>query len=213
MTLMHKMTLALLMTAVGFAASAQMLYEEGKHYQQLEQPQPTSSDGVEVLEFFSYGCSHCYDFEEDLNPWKLELAADVDFQRVPTGLGRAFFQQMSAAFYLAEALGVSEQVHPELFAELHEHHNHELASMPGLQSFFEKHGISAEAFQAAAESETVRTRFSEGEARAPRYGIAGVPTMIVNGKYRVGRNEHVTSYAELLAVVDYLIESERPVSR
>ena len=42
----------------------------------------------------------------------------------------------------------------------------------------------------------------------PRYGVSGVPSVIVAGKYRVGAGM-VDSYGEMIKVIDYLVNRER----
>ena len=44
--------------------------EEGLDYRVLPIAQPVAVKGkVEVIEFFWYGCPHCYDFEPDISAW------------------------------------------------------------------------------------------------------------------------------------------------
>jgi protein dithiol oxidoreductase (disulfide-forming) len=63
--------------------------EEGKNFDALVPPQPTSRhDKIEVIEFFSYGCPHCAHFSPLLNAWVAKLPPDVLFRRVPVGFGR-----------------------------------------------------------------------------------------------------------------------------
>ena len=58
---------------------------EGTHYVRLPQAAPVSAPAgkVEVVEFFWYGCNHCYNFEPSLGAWADKLPADVVFRRVP----------------------------------------------------------------------------------------------------------------------------------
>ncbi|MGH8119113.1 MAG: thiol:disulfide interchange protein DsbA/DsbL, partial [Gammaproteobacteria bacterium] len=47
-------------------------------------PQPTSSgDKIEVIEFFWYGCPHCFDLEPTLDKWLAAKPDDVEFRRIP----------------------------------------------------------------------------------------------------------------------------------
>ena len=48
-------------------------------------PSPTTAgDKVEVIEFFSYGCSHCSNLEPHVMEWATSPAATgVEFVRVP----------------------------------------------------------------------------------------------------------------------------------
>ena len=73
-----------------FAANGAMAeIKEGKDYAVLTQPQPIDTKGkVEVIEFFWYGCPHCYDFEPVLGKWLKTLPKDVVFHHVPADFGR-----------------------------------------------------------------------------------------------------------------------------
>jgi len=45
-------------------------FNEGKHYLKLKSAQADGgSKEVEVIEFFWYGCGHCYTFEPHVNKW------------------------------------------------------------------------------------------------------------------------------------------------
>src|SRR5262245_32614090 len=71
--------LALAITSV----SAQEL-QEGKQYVRLKNPIPVETGkNIEVIEFFSYGCPHCADFEPILQGWLKTAPPDVQFRRVP----------------------------------------------------------------------------------------------------------------------------------
>ena len=200
--------MVLLLAAAG--ASAQALFAEGQHYVPLKQAQPTTGDGVEVLEFFSYGCPHCFHFEEDLEPWVSALPDDVRFERVPAGLGRAMFQQMAAAYHIANQTGNLAVMHPVLFDEIHVKRSREVFSLDGLVAVFAAHtDLDKDGFIAALNSEPVRTEFARTEGMMARYDLTGVPMLVVAGKYKISRNEHVDSYAKMLQVADFLIQQER----
>ena len=182
---------------------------EGVHYKRLDTPQVDEAGRqVEVLEFFSYGCSHCNEFEPALAAWKQTLPDHVRFRPVPAGLGRAFFQQLAAVFYIADELGVLDQTHNAMFAEIHEKKNRAIMSREGLAAFFASFGVDEAAFDAAINDPAVQQRFAEGEQAARAFGLQGVPMVVVNGKYSVMRNDAVGSYEDLLEVVDFLIARE-----
>ena len=59
-------------------------------YTELKPPQPVESDGkIEVLEFFWYGCIHCYNLEPTLETWLKKLPADVAVPPRARGAQRA----------------------------------------------------------------------------------------------------------------------------
>ena len=55
-------------------------YQPGKHYQILPEPIATrDSKKIEVIEFFWFGCGHCYSLENQLNSWEKKLPAAVSY--------------------------------------------------------------------------------------------------------------------------------------
>ena len=58
-------------------------YQEGRHYQLIE-PIPTRNpEKVEVIEFFWFGCGHCFSLEQLIDDWKGNADEKVDFFRLP----------------------------------------------------------------------------------------------------------------------------------
>lgn len=209
---MSRSFFALCLLVLAGSAGAQSLFVEGQHYTSLEQPQPTES--AEVMEFFSYGCPHCFEFEDSLGPWVAKLPDSVRFERVPAGLGRRFFQLMALMYHVADSLEVSEQIHPVLFDEIHNKKNNTIGSVDVLASLFEQHaGVTREQFEQAANSPAVIAAFQRTEGMQGTYGLRGVPMLVVNGKYQITRNTHVTSYPQMLEIADYLLAQDQAASR
>ncbi len=199
---------ALALFAFALPGAAQLRFVEGMHYERIDEPLETPDGAVEVIEFFSYGCSHCRDFEPHLQEWKTSLPDHVAFQAVPAGLGRQAFQQLAAIYYIADELGVLDQSHAAMFEEIHVKQNRAIMSREGLLAFFGQFGIDADALEQAMVAQGVQERFARGEAQARAAGLMGVPMVVVAGKYRVMRNQHVTDYDSMLEVIDFLVEQE-----
>ena len=80
MQLRKALALAASLAVLAFGAAAQAPLP----YKVLEQPQPTDGGGkIEVIEFFWYGCPHCYSLEPFVNSWAKSVPKDVVFKRVP----------------------------------------------------------------------------------------------------------------------------------
>ena len=49
----------------------------------MKSPQPVSAPAgkVEVIEFFWYGCPHCYEFEPTIEAWVKKQGNNIDFKR------------------------------------------------------------------------------------------------------------------------------------
>ncbi len=189
-------------------APASGRFQLGTHYQRLPAAQGTSSspDLVEVAEVFWYGCPHCYTFDPYLENWREDLPEDVSFVRIPA-VWNPLLQVHARAYYSAEALGVSDELHTEIFREIHINRNG-LDSQGALADFFVAHGVEASAFDAAFESFSVNTKMNRADELSRRYRIASVPTVIVNGKYTSDAGM-AGSYEELMVLIDELVAMER----
>lgn len=191
----------LLLVPVSHAAS----FEEGIDYQKVATPQPPVDDDgrIEVLELFWYGCPHCYHLEPELNAWLKNKPADVDFVRIPAVLGPSW-ELLARGYYTAQVLGVLDKIHEPLFDHIHKDRK-PIRNVADLKAFFEQQGVSGEDFDKGYNSFAVVTDTNRARDVHNRYGVTGVPTLIVDGRYRTtasltGSNE------KMLKVVDFLID-------
>lgn len=179
----------------------------GEHYVVLDKPVATrDSSKIEVVEMFSYGCPHCYEFEAHINEWGKQQAGDVDFWYTPAVWSKTM-ELYARAFYAARELNVTEKIHFPLFTAIVVEQQ-KLSNENELAEFFAEHGVDKEAFTKAMQSPAVINQAKAAEARVHSYKPAGVPEIIVNGKYRVDRM-HAGGLTEMLAVTNYLVNKER----
>ena len=183
-------------------------FELGRHYDRLSPTQPTSSgpEQIEVAEIFWYGCPHCYTFDPYLESWKGDLDPDVSFVRVPA-VWNALLQLHARAYYTAEVLGITDEIHTPIFREIHVNGN-PLNSEQALQGFFEEFGVSEEDFTGAFNSFAVHTRLQRADELSRRYRVSSVPMVIVNGKYSASA-QSAGDYPTLMELIDELVVSER----
>lgn len=192
----------LLLAPPGFAA-----FEEGVQYQKIATPQPIASDDkIEVLELFWYGCPHCYHLEPELDAWLEKKPDDIEFVRVPAVLGPSW-ELLARGYYTAELLGVLEKIHEPLFERLHKQRK-TIRDVSELKAFFEEQGVSGADFDKTYNSFAVVTRTNRAKEAHSRYGVTGVPTLVVDGKYRTSASM-AGSNEKMLEVVDFLIDKER----
>ena len=193
--------LMLLACALPLAANAadSPPFQEGKDYVRLPTPVPPATpDKVEVVEMFWYGCPHCYELEPVTQEWLKRKPENVTFTRIPVAFG-ASWESGARAYYAAEALGVLDKLHQLLFDAFHQ--RRKLNNEDELAAFFAEHGVDQEAFRKAYTSFQTETQLRRGNQLAQRYGVKGVPAVIVNGQYDV-RSPRV------FEVVDFLIARE-----
>ena len=152
-------------------------------YKLIIPPQPVGTgDKIEVLEIFWYGCPHCYDLEPHLETWLASKPEDVEFVRVPGILGKGWLLH-AKAFYTAENLGVLDKIHRPLFDAIHKEGQH-LGDEKALRQFFVDHGVDGDQFTEIFNSDEVDRKIKSAFILGKEYKITGVPTIIVNGKYR-----------------------------
>jgi cyclophilin family peptidyl-prolyl cis-trans isomerase len=179
----------------------------GEHYVVLDRPVPTRDNSkIEVVEMFTYGCPHCYEFEPLVKAWGKQQASDVDFWVFPAVWSRPM-KLYARAFYVANELNVSEKIHIPLFNAIAIEQK-SIRNEGDLADFFENHGVDRKDFTEAFNSTETETQVEHAEERVRLYNPVGAPEIIVNGKYRIERMR-AGGLAEMLAVVDYLVNKER----
>lgn len=194
------------------AAETPAAFVEGTHYERIDVPVETGLENespaqVEVVEVFSYMCIHCYSFDPLLQSWEKNMPEQAVFNRVPAVFSDDW-ALMARAFYTAEILGISKEMHEPLFNAIHVKPMN-LRDQNQMASLFNESGeVSEEEFTKAYNSFFVRSRVMQAQAKSRAYGITGVPTMIVNGKYRVD-GRMAGSNQGMLDVVNFLVAQER----
>ena len=182
-------------------------YVQGEHYDLIvPELRTTDPDKIEVVEFFWYGCSHCYTFEPVVGAWKKNLAEDVVFSGSPAIWNKPM-ELHARAFYAAQVLGVSETMNLVIFQAMNVDRK-KLGSESEIQDLFVANGVAAEDFTKAYNSFGVSSQVKQANARARAAKITGTPAIVVNGKYQVNTRK-AGSHSEVLKVADYLIEKER----
>jgi len=190
------------------SAAAWASTDEGIEYVAIKPPVPSNTaNKIEVLEAFSYACPHCFEFEPQLVIWKKQLPANVVLVRFPVIFPKWVESEfVTRAFYTAEALEVSEKIHMPLFEALHKQKRN-LYTDQKMAAFFAEHGVSNKDFLDTFRSFSVDSKVRRAQELTTRYQVEGVPTMIVNGKYRTSAN-FAGSNEGALRVVDQLIKKE-----
>ncbi len=172
--------------------SAPTMWQDGVNYTRIVPAQPTAvaAGQVEVLEFFWYACPHCYALDPLIEKWKKTKPAYISFSRVPVTWSEGY-RSLARLFYTLETMGKLDQLHGEIFNEIHVNTDPLVAANPNdagqterMQgAFVEKFGISEADFEKAYHSFAVENELQRADELVQRYRIDGVPTFVVNGKY------------------------------
>ncbi|MEZ5554348.1 thiol:disulfide interchange protein DsbA/DsbL [Haliea sp.] len=186
-------------------------WEEGTHYDLIVPALRTADpDKIEVVEFFWYGCGHCYTFDPLISRWKETLADDVDFKGSPAVWNKPM-ELHAAMFYTADVLGVLDALHTVMFQAMNVD-GKRLGSEAEIRQLFTANGVSGEDFDKAFSSFGVSSQVRQANSRARAAKITGTPEMMVNGKYRISIRK-AGSQANMLKLADFLIEKERAAAQ
>lgn len=157
-------------------------FNEGKHYIEVRQVPSTQK---EVVEFFSFYCPHCYDFELNYKiPSKIKA-------KLPEGavlkqyhvnfLGRQS-ENLTRAWALAMALGVEDKVKTPLFENAQKD---AIKSMDDIRTIFIVNGVSAEQFDGGINSFAVNGLVNKQVQLAESFKVRGVPAFFVNEQFQI----------------------------
>jgi thiol:disulfide interchange protein DsbA len=205
-------------------ASAQLLWQEGRHYTLLKPAAPVSTPAgkIEVTEIFSYGCIYCFRAKGEMQKLKDGLPADA----VMTYVHAAFvpsegWPMLQRAFYTAQSLGIAEATHDQMFTSIWEtgemplldgkggRMRNPLPTLADAARFYQKYSlVKPETFLKLATSKEIDAAVAHAEELIKLYKVPGTPAVVVNGRYLVN-NDTLTSSVEQRQLVDFLIGLER----
>ncbi|MDO9072925.1 MAG: thiol:disulfide interchange protein DsbA/DsbL [Rubrivivax sp.] len=195
--------------ALAGKAFAQGAPEEGKHYVRLQTAGPvtlpTPDKKIEVIEFFWYGCPHCFTLEPLISAWTKTLAPDVYFRQLPFAfIGPPEHQKL---FYALEELGQREALQRRIFNAIHVERQR-INSEAEITNFVAANGVDRAKFADAWKSFGVNTKLSRGKQLSNAYKIDGVPAIGIQGRYYTSATLAGT-HERALSVANYLIDRAR----
>ena len=179
---MKKIFLALVGMVMAFSVSAAQ-FSDGAQYVTLDK---TVANEPQVLEFFSFYCPHCYQFEQ---VWHVSdsirknLPKDVKYTKYHVEFLGPLGKQLTQAWAVAIALGVEEKVSPLMFDAVQKQQS--VQNADDIRKVFIQAGFKGEDYDAALNSFVVKSLVVQQEKAAADLGLQGVPSVFVNGKYMV----------------------------
>ena len=194
-------------SALGLPALAQGApFKEGKDYAKLAKPvASTAAAGkVEVVEFFWYSCAHCNAFEPVLATWMKSTASkNASVQRVPVAFNASFAAQQKL-YYTLEGMGKVDELHARVFRAIHVERQN-LSKEDGFLAWMGKQpGVDMVKFKEVYNSFSVASQVRRATQLQEAYGVEGVPSMGVAGRYYTD-GTMAGSMPSVLAVVNHLI--------
>ncbi|HEY9531161.1 MAG TPA: thiol:disulfide interchange protein DsbA/DsbL [Burkholderiales bacterium] len=186
---------ALLALPLGAAAPQRQVIE-------VKPPVPVEgTNKIEVIEFFWYGCIHCYNLEPALESWLKTLPNDVEFRRVPAVFNERWGLDASI-YYAMEALGLVDKLHRPLFDAIHKNRLR-TDNQQAFSEWLTQQGVDAKKFIETVQSFGVRSKTRRAVQLTVAYKVDGTPAMAVHGRYTV------PAQANVFQVVDSLVDRVR----
>ena len=190
--------LALLMPSSTPAAE----FDEGTHYTIVAE-RPTAEPVV--MEFFSYGCDACYQFDAYFQRAKNILGDQATFMYVPADFGGGFWTPTQDLFLVLDALGKREELHTAAFVWFHGQPRR-TPRESNVKEFLAQHGIDETTFERTRRSFAVHVNEKRHDQLTRQFRIANTPTIIVNGRYQVERRA-LRSADDFVRLVRYLLRN------
>ena len=177
-------------------------------YRKVGTPLPVAAPAgtVDVVEFFSYACPHCFELEPTLEAWLQRKPPEIRFRRspVPFMFNHENFQRL---YFALDALGQADAMQKKVFDAVHVEHQR-LDKPDDITAFVAKSGIDARKFMAAFGAFGTGVKASQASALYGSSGADGVPTLMVQGRFltspAIARGEH-----KALATVEWLAAQVR----
>lgn len=209
MKLSFRKALAVLAAGASFAltAQAQVL---GQEYTQLQSPQAQETQDkskIEVLEFFSYGCIHCFRLHPFTKEWAAKAPKDIEFKRVPVTFDRPQMVPMAKLFYTLEATGDLARLDDKVFQAVHDQ-GVGMATDQQVLDWVAKQGVDMKKFTDTYKSFGIQSKVTRATQLTKAYQVKGTPQVYVAGRYAV-RNEGMRDYAQIMTVAGQLADKVR----
>ena len=190
-----------------FESGNEEKFRAGVHYELLDNPTKVRDPSkIEVTEVFWFGCNHCYALEPYIARWKRDIPFDVTFIKSPA-TWNDMLKTHARIYYTAKALGIEQQFVPAAFNTI-QNEGKMLTGNTELEYYFRGFDVQKDRYKAVSTSFGVRNAVDQADKKMKDWKVTGVPSLVVNGKYKVAASRSVRT-DELFDVVDFLIEKER----
>ena len=179
-----------------------------KEYKLIDPPQPAAVKGVEVLEFFNYACSHCYEFEPNLKTWLKNKPKNAQFRYVPAVFNEKMIP-LAKIYYTLEETGSLEKLHDKVYYAIHQQQLN-LTDRVILLKWVGEQGLDTKTFEATFDSFGVNNKVQRAAKMTRDYHIPGTPYLIIGGRYLTGpsmsmRPDGNVDHNRLMQVLNELI--------
>ncbi|MDC1311099.1 thiol:disulfide interchange protein DsbA/DsbL [Burkholderiales bacterium] len=185
---------------------------EGKEYQVI-QAQGDKGDVVQVYEFFSYACGHCYEFQPLIESWAESPPEGVQFNYMPAVFNERMIP-LAKLFFTLEEMQLLKSVHYQVYEAIHEKRINLLTEKRILSWAEDNKLIKFNEFEKLYKSFSVDSKVKKAVQLVRSYRLPGTPYVTVKGKYITGPSMVLRSegggvdVVRFIATLNTLIEKD-----
>ena len=184
--------------------------QSGPGYLTLKDRAPVEAPAgqIEVIEFFSYGCSHCKNFEPMFSAWKKAAPKDVVVRLVHVGF-QSSFEPLQRIYYALETMGPAalDKVHGKVFDALQTERKR-VDKPEVLFPWIAEQGVDRAKFEEAYKSFGVATKLRRAVQLQEAYKVEGTPALGIAGKYYTD-GSMAGGFDRMIQIANTLIAQER----
>jgi thiol:disulfide interchange protein DsbA len=196
---------ALLTFGLGAANAAQSI-RVGHEYEEIPQQPIATGPKIEVVEFFWYGCPHCYQLQQPLEAWLKRKPDDVELRRIPA-VFRPSWLAHARVFYTLESLGELGRLHQAVYRALHTE-KVDLGSAETSADWAVGHGVDRAKYLTAYNSADTTKKVEQARSATRDYAIQGTPSLVVDGRYLTS-SSMADSYQAVVVILEDLVRLAR----
>ena len=154
---------------------------------------------VDVVEFFSFACPHCFAFETPLEAWLQRKAPELRFRRSPVPFQRNF-RNFQPLYVTLETLGLADTMPRRIFDAVHAERQR-LDTPADIAAFMARNGVDADEFMRVFTAPDTGAKVAQADRLFDASGAGSVPMMMVQGRFLTSPFM-ARGAARALAVVD-----------
>ena len=195
--------ITLLWQTIQTGSSSQII--EGRDYTLVEKPRRIRGERIELIEFFSYACVHCYRLEAILKDWIPNQKDKIEFVQIPAVMSN-YWSILGKHYFTLKRLKKLDRHHIGIFNSIHSS-GRIFDSEEKLFDFVKTTNIEFDSYEKIFRSIEVKSDIQRANQMARRLKISAVPTFVVQGKYIVTTGRDV-GLRRAKQVVEFLIDKE-----
>lgn len=152
-------------------------YKENVHYKKLLNPIPSMNN--EIIEYFWYKCSHCYNFDKTLKRnYRKLIDNNITIRFEHAAISKNWVSD-AQLFYAFRNLNLEKKSLPLMMEFFHENNNKNIK----FEDILKELEITEYQLKESIISEKVINDLKESHKYAMQAGITGTPSLIIEGKY------------------------------